>query len=482
MSPHTFLWHDYETFGADTRRDRPAQFAAIRTDADLNEIGAPLMLYCQPANDYLPDPQSCLITGITPQIAWDRGVSEREFAARIEAEMAQPGTIGVGYNTLRFDDEITRFMFWRNLIDPYAREWQNQCGRWDLLDVVRMAYALRPDGIAWPTKEDGTPSFRLEDLSRANGLLHEAAHDALSDVRATIALARLVRQHNAKLFDFALGLHKKDRVAAELRLPATALTARPFLHVSGMFPAERGCLAVMWPLASHPTNKNEIIAWDLAHDPRELATLDTDTLRLRMFTRSADLPEGVARLPIKTVHLNKSPMVVGNLNTLTPALAQRWGLDMDQAMAHAQAARDLPDMSAIWPAVFARPKDEGGAPDVEQDLYGGFVGNNDRRRLNELRALSGEQLARARTGFDDPRLTELLFRYRARNFAATLSPEETERWDAHRAARLFDGAGGARTVEQLFTEIDQLSETADERAEGILGALYDWADAIAPER
>ena len=483
MPSHTFLWHDYETFGANTRRDRPAQFAAIRTDAELNEIGEPLMLYCQPANDYLPDPVSCLITGITPQQCLEQGVPEHQFAARIEAEFAQPGTIGVGYNTIRFDDEITRFMFWRNLIDPYAREWQNQCGRWDLLDVVRMTYALRPDGIHWPQKEDGTPSFKLEHLSKANGLLHEAAHDALSDVRATIALARLIRQHNPKLFDFALALHKKDRVAAELRLPATALTARPFLHVSGMFPAERGCLAVMWPLASHPTNKNELIAWDLAHDPRELATLNVDDIRLRMFTRAADLPEGVARLPIKTIHLNKSPMVVGNVNTLTPALAQRWGIDLAQAAQHAEVARSLPDMSGIWPAVFARPQEP--APDVEQDLYGGFVGAEDRRRLNQLRQMTGAELAHARTGFDDPRLAELLWRYRARNFASTLTPAEQQRWQQHCAARLLHGQGGALTAQALFDRIDQLMEQAeereDERAHDILSALYDWAEAIAPE-
>lgn len=480
MAPHTFLWHDYETFGANTRRDRPAQFAAVRTDAELNEIGEPLMLYCQPANDYLPDPVSCLITGITPQRCLEKGLPEHAFAARIESEFAQPGTIGVGYNTIRFDDEITRFMFWRNLIDPYAREWQNQCGRWDLLDVVRMTYALRPDGIQWPRKEDGTPSFKLEHLSQANGLLHEAAHDALSDVRATIALARLIRQHNPKLFDFALGLHKKDRVAAELRLPATADTARPFLHVSGMFPVERGCLAVMWPLASHPTNKNELIAWDLSQDPEPLATMGVDEIRLRMFTKADALPEGTTRLPIKTIHLNKSPMVVGNVNTLTPALAQRWGIDMAQAALHADKARALPDMSGIWPAVFARAPEA--APDVDQDLYGGFVGNNDRRRLNELRTLSPQKLAQARTGFDDPRLEELLWRYRARNFPDSLSADEAERWEAHRAACLFDGQGGARTVEQLFTEIDEMSETADERAQEILGALYDYAEHIAPER
>ena len=481
MSAHTFLWHDYETFGADTRRDRPAQFAAIRTDADLNEIGEPLMLYCQPANDYLPDPGACLITGITPQLCLERGVPEHQFAARIEAEFAQSGTIGVGYNTIRFDDEITRFMFWRNLIDPYAREWQNQCGRWDLLDVVRMVYALRPDGIAWPQKDDGAPSFKLEHLAKANGLLHEAAHDALSDVRATIALARLIRQHNPKLFDFALGLHKKDRVAAELRLPATAATARAFLHVSGMFPTERGCLAVMWPLASHPTNKNELIAWDLSHDPAPLATMGADEIRLRMFTRADALPEGMARLPVKTIHLNKSPMVVGNLQTLRPELAKRWGIDLDRALAHAQVARDLPDMSALWPAVYARPP-ETELPDAEQALYSGFVAPGDRHRLNELRAMGGAQLAQARTGFDDPRLKELVWRYRARHFPDTLIPEEQERWQAHCAARLLDGAAGARTVEQFLGEIDALSENADERGEDILGALYDWGSMVAPER
>ena len=485
---HTFLWHDYETFGINPRRDRPAQFAGIRTDAELNEIGEPLMLYCRPANDYLPDPASCLITGITPQLCLERGVPEPVFAAQIEAALAQPGTIGVGYNTIRFDDEFTRYLLWRNLMDPYAREWQNDCGRWDLLDVVRMAYALRPDGIVWPTKPDDRrpnepgatrPSFKLTDLSAANGLTHEAAHDALSDVRATIALARLIRTAQPKLFDFCLGLHKKVRVAAELGLPASRQTAQPFLHVSGMFSPERGCLAVMWPLATHPSNKNELLAWDLAHDPSELPLLDVATLRQRLFTKSADLPEGVQRLPLKSVHLNKSPMVVRKLQTLTSEMAGRWGIDIDAARVNAEKAAALPDMSAIWPEVFNRPKEA--TPDVDEDLYGGFIGNADRRRLNQLRALLPEELAHSRTGFDDERLEELLFRYRARNFSETLSAEDTERWEAHRAARLLEGEGGARNVDALFAEIDTLSETVDEKGEAILGALYDYAEAIAPE-
>ncbi len=487
MATHTFLWHDYETFGLNTRRDRPCQFAGIRTDAELNEIGEPVMIYCKPANDYLPDPQSCLITGITPQLCLERGLPEHAFAAQIESLLAQPGTIGVGYNTIRFDDEVTRFMFWRNLIDPYAREWQNDCGRWDLLDVVRMAYALRPEGITWPTKPDersadGTalrPSFKLEDLARANGLLHEAAHDALSDVRATIALARLIKTAQPKLFDFCLGLHKKDRVAMELGLPATAQNAQPFLHVSGMFPPERGCMAVMWPLATHPSNKNELLAWDLANDPSELPLLDVATLRQRLFSKTADLPEGMQRLPLKSVHLNKSPMVVRKLQTLTGDMAAKWGINMEAALANAEKAAGLPDMSAIWPEVFQRPKEP--TPDVDEDLYGGFVNNTDRRRLNQLRDLSPAELAHARIGFDDDRLEEIVFRYRARNFADTLSPEDTERWEAHRVARLLEGEGGARNVDALFSGIDVLAETADEKGQAVLEALYEYAELVAPE-
>ena len=476
MSNHTFLWHDYETFGINTRRDRPAQFAAIRTDAELNEIGEPVMLYCKPANDFLPDPQSCLITHITPQVCLERGIPEYQFATEIEKLLSETGTIGVGYNTIRFDDEVTRFMFWRNLIDPYAREWQNSCGRWDILDVVRTAYALRPEGINWPRHPDGRPSFRLEQLTAENGIAHEAAHDALSDVRATIAMARLIRDRQPKLFDFCFALHKKDKVATEIGLPMK----RPFLHITGMFPAERGCIGIVWPLAIHPTNKNEVIVWDLAADPSELASLDAATIRTRIFSRTDALPEGVSRLPIKSIHLNKSPIVINNLKTLSADMTEKWGLDIATALRHADIAALTPDMTAIWQDVFHRPPEA--APDVDEDLYGGFVGNSDRRLLQELRALSPEALAKAQPSFTDLRLEELVWRYRARNFPHTLSADEAQRWEEHRAARLFDGEGGGRTIEQLFSEIDQLSETADERGEEILGALYDYAESIAPVR
>ena len=462
----SFYWHDYETFGRDPRRDRPSQFAGLRTDADLNEVAAPLLQYCAPAPDFLPDPEACLLTGILPQTALERGLPEHAFAAAIETELARPGTCGVGYNSIRFDDEVTRFMLWRCLADPYAREWQNGCSRWDLLDVVRAMWSLRPEGLQWPTRDDGRPSFRLEHLSAANGLVHEAAHDALSDVRATIALARAVKTAQPRLWDFCLKLRDKRAVWTEIG------QGRPFVHLSGMYPVERGCLAVVWPLAMHPTNKNELIVWDLAQDPAELAALTLEEARLRMFTRAADLPAGVTRLPVKTIHVNKSPVVFGNLKALGPA-AQRWQIDTDQALRHAERAAALGGLlDGLWRELFQRP-DDGKPRDVDEDLYGGFIGNADRALLQRLRRLSPRELAERGPTFDDPRLDELFFRYRARNFPDTLVDAERSRWAEYRTDRLQAAIGPWQE------RIDALAEAADEPGQSVLEALIDYAESIA---
>lgn len=477
MSARTFLWLDYETFGTNPRRDWPAQFAAVRTDAELNEVGEPLVLYCQPPQDRLPSPEACLITGITPQECVDKGVPEHDFAQRINAELARPDTLGVGYNSIRFDDEVTRFLLWRNLIDPYAREWRDGCGRWDLLDVMRCAHALRPEGINWPMGEDGNPSFRLEKLTGANGIAHAQAHDALADVRATLALARLLRSRQRKLYDFCLALHKKARVAEELGLPTTLREARPFLHVSGRFGAARGCIAVMAPLAMHPENRNELLAWDLSADPAELADLSVEQVRERLFTPSAELPEGVQRLALKGVHLNRAPVVISNLKTLRPELAERWGIDFAVARRHFERLRALPDLSVLWQQVYQRPP-AGAAVDVDEDLYGGFVSDADRRRLERLRTLGAQELALERPGFDDERLPELLFRWHARNFPQTLTAADRQRWRTHCRTRLMHGEPPA--ISAFFDHIDALADThPDESAQDVLSALYDWGEQLA---
>jgi exodeoxyribonuclease-1 len=477
MGAFSFFWHDYETFGSDPRRDRPAQFAGVRTDAALNEVEAPVVHYCRPAPDCLPQPEACLLTGIVPQTCLERGLPEHAFAASIEQRLAAPGTVGVGYNSIRFDDEVTRFLFWRCLIDPYAREWQDGCGRWDLLEVLRCAYALRPEGIAWPVGDGGRPSFRLESFTRANGIDHGQAHDALADVRATLALARRLKSAQPKLWDFCLRLRAKAEVVREIE--SAQSQGRPFLHVSGRYAVERGCIALVWPLAPHPTNRNELIVWDLAEDPAELAALSADAVRSRLFVRADELPEGTRRLPIKTIHLNRAPIVVANLKTLVPAMADRWGIDLERGLRHADAAASVGRrVAGLWPDVYAPV--ERGPVDVDENLYGGFLDNGDRRTLQRLRTLGPEQLAAKRPDFSDPRLPELLLRYRARNFPATLTRAEREQWLEHRSARLVEGRGGALTLRAFGEQLDALEPNADERGQGILQRLREYAAAITP--
>jgi len=383
----------------------------------------------------------------------------------------------VGYNSIRFDDEVTRFLFWRNLLDPYAREWQDECGRWDLLDAMRCAFALRPGGIEWPLNADAKPSFRLEDLARANGIAHETAHEALSDVRATIALARRLKSAQPKLWDFCLRLRKKDAVLGEMALAQNQ--GLPFLHVSGRYATERGCIAPVWPLAPHPRNKNEVIVWDLVSDPTELFTLRAGAIRERLFTKSTELPDGMQRLPIKTIHINKSPIVIGKLKTLTPEMASRWGIDVEQAKRHAQiAAREAPKLAGVWGEVYERESAHEPV-DVDEDLYAGFIADEDRRALQRLRALTPTQLAAKRPAFADARLDELLFRYRARNYPEVLDDDERARWQRHCADRLHRGVGGALTLAQFHERIDALSESADARGQEILEALVDYALGIA---
>jgi exodeoxyribonuclease-1 len=392
--------------------------------------------------------------------------------------LSEPNTIGVGYNTIRYDDEITRFLFWRNLIDPYAREWQNGCSRWDTIDLARVTYALRPDGIEWPKNEQGKVSFKLTDLTEANHITHEAAHNAISDVRATIALARLIKQKQPKLFDFYLTLRHKENVNTEIGLHLNP--RRPFLHLSSMYSSEHAHLALVFPLALHPTNKNEVIVWDCAYDPSELFELSPSSIAERLFAKVNTLPEGVTRLPIKTIHINKSPFVIQNLKVLDEAAQQRCQLDLSLNLQHAAIAGDKMirhDLSEIWKSVYMR---EFSIDDVDESLYSGFIGNADRKLLNELRALSPERLAHAQPNFSDERLVELLFRYRARNFPHTLTADEQEVWQQHCAERLYGGSNGLLNLDDFFAELERCAQQNPDNFV-LLQQLNEYALQITPE-
>ncbi|PAU52925.1 exodeoxyribonuclease I [Pseudomonas sp. PIC25] len=416
----SIFWYDYETTGIDPRCDRPLQVAGIRTDEALHEIGEPLNLYCRLSDDILPHPAACLVTGITPARLAEKGLCEAEFMARIHAELASPGTCGAGYNTLRFDDEVTRYSLYRNFFDPYGREWQGGNSRWDLIDLVRTAYALRPEGIAWP-EEDGRVTLKLERLTAANGIEHGRAHDALSDVRATIALARLLRERQPKLYDYLYRLRSKHQVLEQVRL------LQPLVHISGRFSMSRHCLAVVLPLAWHPRNRNALIVCDLQADPQPLLELDAESLRQRLYTRREELADGELPIPLKLLHVNRCP-VVAPLNVLREQDKERLQLDMELCSSRGEMLREK---QAVWRDKLLSlygAEDFVPCEDPEQQLYSGFLADRDRRLCEQVRCADPQRLAGDGWPFDDSRLPELLFRYRARNFPETLSADEQVRW------------------------------------------------------
>lgn len=446
---NTIVWYDYETFGASPAWDRPAQFAAIRTDEDLNEIEEPIELFCKQSDDYLPHPQAVLITGIVPQDCQNKGLSETDFIGRINDVFSQPGTCSAGYNSIRFDDEFTRYGLYRNFYDPYAREWQGGNSRWDLLDVVRCAYALRPEGIVWPEHEDGRKSFKLEHLTAANGLDHGKAHDAVSDVRATIALARLIKDKQPKLYRYLYGLRQKAQVGALVDV----LNHKPLVHISGMFPVEQGCMAVVVPLCWHPSNKNSFIAFDLHQDPTPLFELSAEEIQQRVFTRSADMPEGMTRLPLKEIHINKAP-VLAPANTLTPDQAARWNLSGETLRRHLAQIKNNGDLTAKLHQVFSG-REFAPTTDVDSQLYDAFFPSADKQAMQTVHELSPWDLADWPAPFKDRRGEEMLFRYRARNFPDTLNEAERERWEQHRMARLMhtDPASPVMNYERFAREL-----------------------------
>lgn len=425
------LWYDLETFGRHPRWDRIAQYASLRTGADFEEIGEPTSVYCLVTPDYLPDPDACLITALTPQRVKAHGVSEAQLAELVYRQMIQPGTCVAGYNNIRFDDEFVRNLFYRNFYDPFRREYSDGNSRWDILDLVRMTHDLRPDGIEWLYDEQGRPVFQLEQLSAANGIESRRAHDALSDVRATVGLARLVHQKQPKLFRFLYGLRRKEAVRKLLNLQSP----RPVVHSSAMFTRPGGCTSLVYPLSTHPSQPNVIICYDLRFDPRDWMDLPVEEIRRRVFTRTEELgPE--ERVHFKGVHLNRSP-ALAPLATLSDERAAALNLDPASCRQNAEVLRSRPELLRKVREVytedgFVEPRDP------ELQIYsGGFFGDEDRRTFQQIHASEPAELVSSPPAFVDPRGAELLRRYLARNHFAALPKAEQDRWVSHCASRLL---------------------------------------------
>lgn len=464
----TFFFFDYETWGTNPAKDRPSQFAGVRTDENFNIIGEPLVIYCRPPADYLPAPEAALITGITPQKAHKEGLPEPEFIAKIHAELSRPNTTSLGYNSIRFDDEVTRYTCYRNFLDPYSWSWQHGNSRWDLLDVMRACHALRPEGVEWPENDEGFTSFKLEHLSVANGIEHSNAHDAMADVIATIEMAKKVKTAQPKLFDYFFTMRHKRKLNELIDI----VNMTPLMHVSGMLGRE--CQYTSWivPLAWHPTNNNAVIVIDLAKDPQPLFDLDAEALHERLYTRHDELGD-LLPVPVKLVHLNKCP-ILAPAKTLTAENAANIGIDRDLCLANLAKIRQRPELREKLVQLFSIEREFEKSNDVDTMLYDGFFSPADKASMEIIRQTDPTHLAALDITFNDKRIEPLLFRYRARNYPWTLDDNEQRRWANH-CREYFESR-----IEEYMLNLENLvhEHESDEKKLAILKSVYRYTESL----
>lgn len=482
MCAISFFFYDLETSGIDARKSRIMQFAGQRTDLKLKPIGEPYNILIKLPEDTLPDPEAILLTGITPQKTLEEGITEAEFCKLFASEIVQPGTCFLGYNSVRFDDEFMRFLLYRNFYDPYAWQWKNDCNRWDLLDVVRMTRALRPDGITWPYDDNGVCTNRLELVTASNNLLHEAAHDALSDVKATIAVADMIKTKQPKLFDYLFTMRSKKEVSKFVT------SGQPFVYSSGRYPSEYDKTAVVVSLGMHPTSQS-VLVYDLRHDPTPYLAMTIEQLTEEWrYKKDREL----IRLPVKALQFNRCP-AVAPLGVLDEASMDRMQINLDTIKKNRAVLLSDPTFySRIVDAVehmnIERDKKitlnitaEPGARSVDEQLYDGFIPDSDRAVSNSIVSAEPAKISGYLPKLKDDRLKALLPLYKARNYPKLLNDEERAMWEAHRVQVLM--AGGTNSLLATFaTRVQELSQTTNaEHKQYLLEELRLYTESIVPE-
>lgn len=467
----TFFFYDLETSGLNPRESRIMQFAGIRTDMNLNQIGDPVNMLVKMTDDVLPSPEALMVTGITPQQTIEEGYSEAEFCRILMDDIFTPDTIAVGFNNIRFDDEFIRHLFWRNFYDPYEWSWKDGRSRWDILDVVRMTRALRPDGIKWPVDEDGNVTNRLELISSVNNIGHYKAHDALSDVEALIAVARLISEKQPQIFEYLLKMRDKNEVKKLVNLD----DKKPFVYVSGRYDTVHNKATVAFPLTA---GKNgNVVVYDLRYDPTSIINMSAKELAKKLYASWDERQsEDFIKLPVKELQYNRAP-AVAPIGVLSQEDGwKRISLDEETVNKHKEILLSVPAFAENVRELFENHEEYKKSPDSEGRLYDAFLPDVDRMRTEMVRNATEHELVDLHPDFADERLSGLLLHYKARNFSKSLSRDEAEIWEKWRVGKI-------KSALPAFVDSLQKMSTiyaADEAKLFILSELHLWAESILP--
>ena len=466
----SFFFYDLETSGLSAREDRIMQFAGQRTDLDLEPIGEPFNLLVRLSDDTLPSPDALMVTGIMAQKTIDEGYTEAEFAKILIEEVFTPDTIAVGFNSIRFDDEFVRHLLWRNFYDPYEWAWRDGRSRWDLLDVIRMTRALRPEGIEWPFTDEGVPTNRLELITSLNGITHEAAHDALSDVTALIDVTRLIKDKQPQLYGYLLAMRDKNEIKKLVNLDEK----QPFVYTSGRYENDYLKTTVAFPLTAG--RNSNVVVYDLRYDPTEIISMSSEQIQHALTAPYEERKkDGFKKIPIKELQYNRAP-AVAPLGVLEQG--EGWAkiqLQKETIEKHRKLLLAAPHFAeSVRSALESRPEFQA-SPDPEAQLYDGFVADRDKLRIETVRAASERELADFHPEFADERLAPLLLHYKARNFPATLSESEVLMWEEWRSSRI------ARQMPEFLKSLERIIATSESSEKDfVVSELQLWLESLIP--
>lgn len=466
----TFFFYDLETSGLNARQDRIMQFAGIRTDRNFKQIGEAYNVLVALNDDTLPSPGALMITGISPQKTVEEGYTEAEFAKMLNDEIFTEDTIILGFNSIRFDDEFIRALLWRNYYDPYEWSYKDGRSRWDMLDVVRLTRALRPEGIEWPVV-DGVPVNKLELISKANGLEHTNAHDALSDVEALIGVAKLIHEKQPKLFDYLLGMRDKNAVKKLVNLEAP----QPFVYASGRYDSDHNKTTIAYPLVA--ADFGNVFVYDLRYDPTDWVNKSVAELEKILTTPYKERDESYQKIPVKKMQYNRSP-AVAPIGVLSQDDGwKKLDLDLETIEKHRNILLKYPDFAKRCAELLLKRSDYPPLPYAEGKLYDGFVSDKDKMRSEVVRNASSDELAKYTPDFSDARLKEIFVRYKARNFPRALAGDERSEYEAWRAEYLQKAAPG------FVKELDAVSRRSDlsDHQQYIIEELKLWLERVMPE-
>jgi len=338
-NPTRYVFYDIESTSPDSSTTQMVQIALIETDGQLNILKdennkeRAHMFYIKMRPDIIPEPGAFLVHKVDPE--WvghyktkninsdGKRIPEHIFSncknqpdgpvynqheanILIQSIMTRTGnTCIAGYNSEKFDDEVIRHNFYRNMLEPYSHEWANGNHRADIIKAVQIVRMYSEKALKWPIGEDGKVSMKLERLSVENGLVHEKAHDALSDIYATIFLAKLIKDRRPSLWDKFKMLSDKQNVS---RL----VNSGEVLTLTQMFiPKEKYGTTLALPLFQDNQNKNKYYLIDLLSDIEPILSMDADDLRDYIYSKKVEraLKYPDININIRSVSINKSPAI-----------------------------------------------------------------------------------------------------------------------------------------------------------------------------